>query len=270
MINIGFDSRYKTHSFNKTTRSADKNTIVPKRPDNAYIPFTGNVNFILVNKVVPLVGKFKELSQIENTLKILDFKELQLGNNVELARLLKSAMFKVKALGFKVPSRIRCESKFFHENPELQKLSKRFTDRHKEAIKTSIPGTVTWDGISEPILYLNTEANWKNGNGDGTKVKDLRHVIWHETGHYLNMMNHKKNPQMYDHLQQTELNPYQRSIVKDCIGIYAADNPVHETIAEIFSRLMSGESYNKLHPEIFDIYSKYRGPMPAFKNSPKP
>ncbi len=96
---------------------------------------------------------------------------------------------------------------------------------------------------------------------------DKRHTIWHETGHWLHMQKYRKNPRLYEYMQYVKLNQYQKDIVKNTIGEYAAEDSVNECIAETFSRLMSGESYNQLHPEVFQIYTQYNGPMPKIKYS---
>lgn len=260
MLNVELKSNPNIYFANKVKRVMGSSNIQASQKND--ISFKGNVDFILVNKIILPTNGNLELKHISNVLKTLGVKELEIGDNVELARLLKSAMYRVKMLGFDIPTIIRCESKIFNENEQLQASIKTFMQKHKNAISVSAPGVVGWDGINTPILYLNTGHNWKSGNGISTKSQDPRNAIWHETGHYLHMQNHKKNPQMYQYLTHIELDPYKKDIVQNTIGLYAAENPVHETIAEIFARLMSGEAYNKLHPEIFNIYTKYNGPMP--------
>ena len=97
-----------------------------------------------------------------------------------------------------------------------------------------------------------------------SKTKDLRETIWHEAGHWL----HCKNVGYvrFFGLDKSGLTKEEAEILTEYIGKYSArDNQPTEAIAEIFSRLMSGESYKDLHPEVFHIYQKYGGPMPNKK-----
>lgn len=221
--------------------------------NNKSITFKGNVNFIIKDSFTKSVKVNDEFKHISDVLKSLGVEELKLGDNVDLARLLKSAMCRVKRLGFDVPKKIRCESEYFDNiRPRIHNLKNN----------DFIGGIVSWDSLNEPIVYLNTKIDWKKQAGINTISKDLRTIIWHETGHYLHMKNYKNSPFVYKMLDSIKLDDYQKNIVKNTIGNYAAENSVNETIAEIFARLMSGEDYNKLHPEVYYIYSKYNGPMP--------
>lgn len=262
MLNVSFKNNYSGGYKNNQRIITTAPKILPQLKNDSFISFKGNVDFVLVNKLASPVIENAELKSISNILKSLGVKELEIGDNLELARLLKSAMCRVKRLGFDVPTRIRCESKYFDENERIQKKLHEVIINNKDYIGASIPATISWNGIEEPIMYFNPKRNWENGNGNSTKSHDPRHIIWHETGHWLHMQNHKKCPQMYDYLNQINLNSYKKDIVKSTIGKYAADSPMTETIAEIFARLMSGEAYNKLHPEVFNIYREYKGPMP--------
>lgn len=247
---------------NSNLKAINSNKSSQPAQNNAFIPFKGNAEFVMINKLTSPINGNAELNHISNILKTLGVKELEIGDNITLARLLKKAMYRVKMLGYDIPTRIKCESKAFTENARLREKIQGLTNKHGVAARLCIPGTVSWDCISEPILYLNTGMDWRFGNGALTKTQEARHPIWHETGHWLHMKKYEKDPQAFIDMEQIELNPYQKNIVRETIGEYAAENPVVETVAEIFARLMSGEAYDKLHPEVFHIYSKYNGPMP--------
>ncbi|MDD3149482.1 MAG: hypothetical protein PHV68_01490 [Candidatus Gastranaerophilales bacterium] len=261
---IGFRNSYSVHPYNKSLKALNKHKNYRPIQRSNEISFNGNINFILINKGVQAVGKNQELKHISNVLKTLGVKELEIGDNLDLAKLLKSAMLQVKKSRFDVPTRIKCESAFFEENKAVQaNLRKMMSKQGTMGVgEWSIPGVVKWNGLNEPVLYFNTKNNWNLGNGVLSKNQDSRHAIFHETGHWLHMMKYKNNPQMFKYLENIELDSYQKGIVNDTIGTYASENPVPETIAEIFARLMSKESYSNLHPEIFNIYTKYNGPMP--------
>ncbi len=112
MLNIQF--RYiSSGSIKSNLKSAIIDNNIPERHHNQPIHFTGNPDFIITSKVMPSVNKDIELRHISDILKTLGVKELEIGNNVDLAILLKRAMYRVKMLGFDIPTRIRCESKFF-------------------------------------------------------------------------------------------------------------------------------------------------------------
>ncbi len=228
------------------------------------IPFKGNIDFVLVNKCAQKLPINKEFKHIEDVLKTIGVTELELGDNIGLARLLKSAMCRVKKMGFEVPKKIICDAKFFKNDPEIQALTKEMSKK-LGITDVSVPAHVRWDSINEPIMYFNPEKNWNDSRAFLSNTKDLRYSIWHETGHYLHIKNFKNNPNEFWKLTQKQLSEYQQGIVRESIGKYAADTTVAETIAETFSRLMSGESYSKLHPEVFYIYNKYNGPMPKLK-----
>lgn len=236
MLSVGFQGKSNVYFNNRnklvTNSAKSQNNIVFK--GNAEI-----ANFSVFRNL--------ELKFISSGLKKLGVRELELGDNIHLARLLNSAMKRVKQAGFDVPTRIRCESKIFREDKDLAKSV----------------GVVDWDGLKEPILYLRTSLDWKNDLNIASNTKDPQFPIWHEIGHWLHMKNHTK--ERWGYLKNISMNQYQRDIVKKTIGGYAASNGIPDIIAEIFARLMSGESYDKLHPELFNIYSKYNGPMPRFK-----
>lgn len=247
------------NNFNDVTKLNLGNKHKERHTNSPSLSFKGNTNFVLINKVPPIIQKNDEIKHIADILYTLGVKELKIGENIELARLLKKAMYKVKLAGFDIPTRISCESEYFKKN---EKILKKQIDGIKNNHIVSIPGAVGWDRINEPILYLNVDRDWKKGNGSSTKASDPRHIIWHEIGHWLHIQNYKNNPELLDYLGNIKLDPYQKEIVKNIIGDLAAEESVVDTIAEIFARLLSENSYNQLHPEIFKIYTQYNGPMP--------
>lgn len=261
MLEIAINN--KPNIFPIKTKAPLPSANVSNIQNNHQIHFGSDVNFVLVNKFLPTVNKNVEFKHIYDVLKTLGVQELELGDNLTLARLLKSAMYRVKMAGFNVPTRIRCEAKYFNENEEI--VNKKLQTKLRTGREIIIPGVTNWDGINDPLIYLNTEHPWGVKCYDNTQCEDFRHVIWHETGHFLHMQNYRNNPQAFEYLNYIYIDPSQKDIVHDTIGKYAAENAVPDTITEIFTRLLSGESYNKLHPEIFNIYSKYRGPMPKFQ-----
>ncbi len=265
MINVNFSPvkavKYPLNSDKISVSPPINNTVM--KPSS--VPFKGDINFVLINKCAQKLPIDVEFKHISNVLETLGVSELELGNNIELARLLKSAMCRLKRLGFDIPTRIKCDSKYFENNPFIQKHTKNVIDKNHNFINVTVPAYADWDGIHEPTLFFNPKHNWHRGNGIASKINDQRHAIWHETGHYLHMKNHKHNPYAFQILTNTKLDNYQKEIVRKAIGSYGADESIAETIAETFSRLVSGESYNSLHPEIFHIYTKFNGPMPKVK-----
>lgn len=212
--------------------------------------------------------KNKRLENCYKNIKSMGVEDLKIGDNIELAVLLESAISRVKELRYDVPKIIKCESEIFNTEKEIQ--VRILTAAANPGTKIATPGIVVSDFTSEPILYLNTDHEWKrppNLENINSKTQDMRHAIWHEVGHVLLIKNYKYFPPDYAYLKKQKLNSYEKDIVKETIGNYAAEEPITEAIAEIFARLMSGESYDKLHPEIFNVYGKYRGPMP--KRRPK-
>ena len=91
---------------NKPTISQAKTKVSLSSPkirsiqNNRQICFRGDVNFILVDKLLPTVNKNAEFKHISDVLKTIGVKELEIGDNITLARLLKSAMYRVKMSGF--------------------------------------------------------------------------------------------------------------------------------------------------------------------------
>lgn len=264
MLKVNFKSDYIGQNYNKNTNpiTQKSQSALPKENNSKVIPFKGNIDFVLINKCKQLLPKDAEFKHISDVLRSLGVKELELGDNIDLARLIKSAMCRIKRLGFDVPTIIKCDAKYFDENLKLQNIIKDSIAKKPSEIEIITDGFAHWDRVNEPELYFNPALDWGHGNGIGTNVKDPRNTIYHETGHYLHMKNHKNNPMLFNMLKNIKLDPYQKEIVNKTIGLYGSENPVSETIPEIFSRLISGESYSELHPEIFHIYSKYNGPMP--------
>lgn len=266
MLSVGFQGKSNIYFNNRNIVANNQN----KMQNN--VAFKGNIAadaFVLVREAAP-VARSGEFKHIADVLKTLGVKELELGDNIDLARLLKSAMKRVKRLGYEVPTRIRCESEIFKKNSGIQReasLALNNLNVKKEDRKMIVPGAVGWNGINDPVMYLNTEYCWDKEMDGLLKVKDLRQNIWHETGHWLHMQNYRENPRAYYNLHRIKLDSYQSGIVERSIGLYAARNPVDETIAEIYTKLVSGEFYEDLHPEVFNIYSTYRGPMPRFRAS---
>lgn len=212
------------------------------------VSFRG-IDFVRISPSLPS-NLPTELNHIYNVLKTLGVKELEIGDNLDLARLLKSALFRVKKMGFDIPANIKCESEFFE---------KHFNRANRVA------GCVEGCNGREPVLYLNTQFQWKNScSSEQTQTKDSRHIIWHEIGHYLHMKNHGTFDR-YSLLSQIQLSPYRYNIIKEQIGNYAAEEGLKETIAEIFARLISGENYNQLDPEVFEIYKEFNGPLPGIR-----
>lgn len=258
MLSVGLQSKSNIYFNNNAIATNFKSS-------QNNIAFKGGVvadSFVLLRESAPVIHK-PEFNHIADVLKALGVQELELGDNIVLARLLKSAMKRVKRMGYDVPTWIRCESEIFLKNERLKRTvaQANLNMGYKNPI---IYGTVSWNGLSEPIMYLNTKYNWDFGNNEAN-MKASKCIIWHETGHWLHIQNYTKNPEEYVKLQNIKLDRYQREIVAKSIGEFAAKNSVSETIAEIYTRFVSGEFYEKLHPEIFNIYSKYRGPMPRFK-----
>ena len=265
MFNVNFKTSVGTaHGRKNKAFDLVKTQTQPIKPQKT-IPFKGGIDFILVNKCAQKLPINSEFKHIEDILKTLGVKELELGDNIELARLIKSAMCRLKRIGFDIPTKIKCSSKYFDNDPRIQQELKVLKSKSPFNAKVTIPGYADWDGISEPVLYFNPNHNWHKGNGDWSKINDQRHAIWHETGHYLHMKNYKNNPYAFKTLTMTHLNDYQKEIFEKCIGKYSVDGPIAEAVAETFSKLVSGESYNSLHPEIFHVYTKYNGPMPKIK-----
>lgn len=254
MLNITFKNQI---NISNNRRKHINSIIKSQETQNSRVPmFKGNPDFVMVSGLKPHIPQSIELKQISNVLRTLGVEELEVGDNILLAKLLKSAMCRVKKLGFEVPTRIKCDSKLFRENfPQKVKM---------------VAGGVFWNDVDEPILCLNPEYYHWGSMANNTNTKDPRQPIWHEIGHYLHMQNHRNAPMIYRLLDAVKLDEYQQNLVKNYIGTYAidgSDKMIPDTIAEIFARLVSGESYQTLHPELFNIYSKYNGPMPKKKPS---
>lgn len=220
--------------------------------------FSNDVNYKLVNKAPKPFFKNKEFKHIYYVLKSLGVEELDIGNNIELARQLKSAIIEVKKAGFEVPTRIRCESIHFDRSKKVQNTLKKA--KSNEIVE--VPGSVCNDHYGDPILYLNTSLRWKNHESILSKSIDPRHTIWHETCHWLQV---KNNNQEIKDMDFMKLSSIEKRLVNKYIGAYAADSCPSETVAEIFACLMSNKSCNSMHPGILNIYKKYYGPV--FKSS---
>ena len=258
MLKVGF----KNSSSVYTPKSIVKHPDNQKEQKNSGISFKGSRDIILVTQgLTSAVARTKELISISYFLKSLGVKELEIGDNIDLARLLKSTMCRVKSVGFDVPTRIICESRVFEENEEIQKLMKAF--KIKNGQEAVISGFTEWDAINDPILYLNTGKDWKKGNGGGTRSKDPMHIIAHETGHWHHCKSYIDNPKGLDKLLDIEIEPYQKEIVRNNLGSYAVNQ--YDIVAEIFARLVLGDSYKAFPPEIFKLYRIYNGPMPKQK-----
>lgn len=251
---------------NTSSYSINSNARITKcrhNSESARIQFGGNCDFTLISKTAAPLIKNAELKHISDILRTLGVKELEIGDNIELARLLKSALCRVKKIGFDVPTRIRCESAFFENKEKLINIAAKGNNNLSKI--SAVPASIIYNAKNNPIMYFNTAHNWRLGNGPGSKTTDKRHIIWHETGHFLHIQCHKNNPISYASLNKIFLNGTEKEIVRESIGDYAADWPVSETIAEIFARLMSGESYNRINPEIFNIYNRFHGPLPKIQ-----
>ncbi len=222
------------------------------------VSFCANPNFILVNECLKPITKNAELNHISHVLKTLGVEQLELGDNVGLARLLKSAIVRIKKLGFDVPSRIKCESQSFLEDQSIQS---DIIKNSNSAFKSTIPAVTRWDCVNKPVIHFDPTCSWDTRGLLSSKTKDPRQGVFHETAHYLHMLEFSNNPMIFKDLSTKSLTEYEKEILKKTIGEYATSSPT-EAVAEIFSRLVSGESFSDLHPEVFYIYSKYKGPMP--------
>lgn len=260
MLSVGFQC--KSNYFNNKNIVA---TNITKSQNN--LTFKGNVAadaFVLVKEAAPvtLSGEFQHIADV---LKQLGVRELALGDNIDLARLLKSALQRVSDAGYDIPTRIKCEAEHFEANETIRehiRKSNRSYDSKDIPAETSLE-----EGhVNVPIIYFNTKYDWGKKNQNLIKAPSHKHIIWHEVGHWLHIQNYGNNPIFLKELSDVQLNPYQRYITTETLG-YRNDNPVHEIIAEIFAKLMSGEIYSQLHPGLRRIYSYFRGPIPRFRAS---
>lgn len=180
MLNVGFKNNFpnKYPIYSNNTQQKIINPKISQRLRNdSFVSFKGNADFVLVNKLIPPISNNLELKHISNILKTIGVKELEIGDNLDLAKLLKSAMCRVKRLGFNVPTRIKCESTHFNENERIQKKLQESIANNKDCIAMNIPATTQWNGIEEPIMHFNPEHDWKSGNGNLTEAHDPRHII---------------------------------------------------------------------------------------------
>lgn len=256
MLNISFNSRlYTPTSYNIKNKSV--NSPVQNQTYCTNVSFKGAESLNHISGIIKTpLSKSEELKDISNVLKDMGAKFLVIGDNIDLARNLKSAMYKVKEMGFDVPTKLLCESDFFEENEELQILLRSMSEEGK---KVSIPGVVEIYGSGAPILHLNTGCNWKEYNSKLQKSKDSRHVIWHETGHWLHANNTRDK---YQYALSKRLEPDERKIVKEQIGSYGADNQADDAVAEIFAEIVELGTFDKVDSKLLEIYKKYGGPMP--------
>jgi len=268
MLNVGFKNTAPAtlQRPRNSAQNSKRDNFTPLNTNKDFpVSFNGNINYVFINKITDSSNLSPEFKHISNVLKTIGVKELEIGDNLELARLLKSALLKIKKLGFDIPERIRCESEYFETAPHIKEMIEDFRRSYPEFKNLIVNAMFDYEDLSNPIIYLNTKGCWDSKN-ILAKINDPRDSIWHEVGHYLHFKNYKNDLQKFEELSNIQLNKYEKDIVRDTIGIYAADNNVNDAIAEIFSRFISGKSYDRLHPEIFNIYSKYKGPMPKAEN----
>lgn len=261
MLSVEFQSKSNIYFNNRNVVVANAN----KSRNN--ITFKGNVAkdaFVLVGRTAPetLKGEFKHIADV---LKTLGVEELELGDNIYLARLLKSAMKRVKQLGYDVPTRIRCEAEHFEKNRELRATYQRAYPQYTYNPE-DVPAVISWhtECASVPIIYFNPKYNWQSGTNNFKIPDEKRFIIWHEIGHWIHMKNHEFNPLRIKELSEVQLSPLQGSQISAILGRFRADNPVPETIADTFGMLMLGRSYSKMPSVLREIYEQYRGPMPRF------
>lgn len=231
-----------------------KNKVSRVQNNTGSVNFKGNPNFILLNSIIDIAKK-QELDNISKYLTTLGVKELELGDNIDLARLLKIGLQKIKMRDYQVPTRIKCNSKYFDNNPRLT-IDK---EKWKKYYDINVPAFCDWDYITEPVMYFNPKSNWKDHVSALTKNASPCHPIWHECGHWLHMKNH--NPVAYTLLKTLKLTEYEKGILKDTLGDYSTDSTI-EAIAEIFVKLISDGNHNNIPLELFQLYSKYYGPLP--------
>lgn len=250
MLNITFKNQ--PNFYNNRKKPINDFSKPQEFQNDRAITFKVKPSFGMVSGLKQHIPQGIELKQISNVLRNLGVEELEIGENVQLARLLKSAMLRVKKLGFEVPTRIRCETAIFEQ------IFGEFDYKHS-------PGRIKLcnDG-RDPIMFFNPDYSWGSPYFQ-TKTVDPRHPIWHEIGHYLHMKNYNNDSSLLRLLCDIILDSHQREVIKETMGEHAIcrmKGMVPESIAEIFARFMSGESCQTLPPEIFNIYSTYNGPMP--------
>lgn len=263
MLSVGFQAKSNIH-FNNNTVATNL-----KRSQNN-IAFKGNVAtdaFVLMREAAP-VAKTSEFLHIADALKTLGVKELELGDNIVLARLLKGAIQRVKLMGYDVPTKIRCEAEHFEDNKALRYIYKRAypNDIYKPE---NLPASVSWDAntLSVPIIYLNPKYDWEFGVNRFKIPDDKKFIIWHEIGHWIHMKNHGNNPDWLRELSEIQLDSSVGPQIEAGLGRFRSDNPIPETIADTFGMIMMGRSYHEMPAIVRSIYEKYRGPMPQFRAS---
>lgn len=263
MLSVGFQGKSNIY-FNNRNIVATNNI---KSQNN--IAFKGNIAadaFVLARDVASDARKV-ELKRTADVLRALGVRKLTIGNNLDLARLLESVVGRVEQLGYDVPARVKCEAKKFRNNKRLQEvINKAYPEKSCKSEDT--PGLVSWDTeiIKEPTIYFNTKFDW-DGKGDLRLENYKRFMMGHEIGHWLHMKNYGNDPALLKELSAVRLDSFQELIIKTALGRFRADNPVPETVADIFGWLSLGMPYSEIHPLLRDIYQQYRGPMPRFKAS---
>ena len=193
-----------------------------------------------------------EVIALEQKMKSMGVR-VTFEDNLETAKIITSAIEKVKEKGLKVPERIILMT------PNAQnKGIKGWTTPYEDIILYNKDLRVNNKNILPNLKYHSTDT------AEG--------VVFHEIGHRLQ----KERPNAYEIWKKFTNSGHDVSLAKE-VGYYAMtgdeSNCGREFVAEVFAGLISGKSYS---PRVMEIYEALGGvkvpgcvPMPTTSSSAK-
>lgn len=184
-----------------------------------------------------------EVIALEQKMKSMGVR-VTFEDNLETAKIITSAIEKVKEKGLKVPERIILMT------PNAQNK-----------------GIKGWTTPYEDIILYNKDLKVSNGNSLPDFIKNMgikpnatdttEGVVFHEIGHRLQ----KKCPNAYEIWEKFTNSGHDVSLAKE-VGYYAMTgdelNRGREFVAEVFAGLMSGKRYSS---RVMAIYEALGGPQ---------